>query len=355
MAKFVAYTGREELANLTFEWNISELEQQIKTGKVGESVKLEDVNVGETKWELRVFPNGHGKTAAAKDAVGVNVYSLNKAPVHAIVSLSVKNTESSASVYRKLPFTYTFAAITKGTLNGYGFDKFLTHKKIKDDASILSNGSLHLVIKMTVFGEVKTTRRPIHQDIGSTEIQERLRVTEHLKDSWTNDKFSDVHIKCGGQIFYCHRVILSKRSLYFSSMLESGMKESDIRVIDLVNIDVDILKAILKYIYGGEIDSLETNAVNLLKAAGMLILEDLKIICEKYLLANHMKLENVIDVVVMAEAHNAGHLKKGAMEMIVANSNDIVKQDGWKEKLALANSPMLGLEIFEAMTANKAI
>jgi len=355
MAKFVAYTGREELANLKFEWNISELEQQIKTGKVGESVKLEDVNVGETKWYSRVFPNG--QTNTRNDAVGVYVYSLNKAPVHTKVSFSVKNTESSVIVFQKWPFNHTFAALTNASCDGHGFDKFLTHKKIKDDANILSNGSLHLVIKITVFGEVKTTRRPINndQDIGSTEIQERLRVSEHLKDSWTNEKFSDVHIKCGGQVFYCHRVILSKRSQYFSSMLESGMKESDIRVIDLVNIDVDILKAILKYIYGGEIDSLETNAVDLLKAAGMLILEDLKNICERYLLSNYMKVENVIDVVVMAEAHNAGHLKKGALEMIVANSDDIVNQDGWKEKLALANSPMLGLEIFEAMAANKAI
>jgi len=356
MAKFVAYTGREELSHLTFEWNISEFEEQIKTGKVDESLKLEDVNVGETKWLFEVYPNGKAVTPTQNNDVWIYVFSLNKAPVTAKVSISVmKNTENSTSIFRERQFTKTFSAFTIGGRYGHG-SKLLSHKRIRDEVSLLSNGSFQLIIKLTVFGEVKTTRKPLStrndQEIGSIEIQERLRVAEHLKDSWMKDNFSDVHILCGGQIFYCHRMILSKRSEYFSSMLESGMKESEIRVINLEYMDVDILQAILKFIYGGEIDNLEKNAVDLLKAAGMFILEDLKTVCEKYLLANYMKVDNVIDVLVMAETHNAVSLKKAAIEMIVGNNDDIVKQVGWKEKLA--NSSKLLLEIFEAMAASKA-
>jgi len=352
MTKFVAYTGREELANLKFEWNLSEFEEKIKTGTVDEFKQLEDVNVGETKWVFKVFPNG--RTATGKDGVDFLVFSHNKAPVTAKVSVSVmKHTENSTSVFRQRLLNRTFQALTN-LCDGAGWHNLLSHKRIKGDASLLSNGNLHLVIKLTVLGEEKTTRKPINndQEIGSIEIQERLRVTEHLKDSWTNDNFSDVHIKCGGQIFYCHRMILSKRSQYFSSMLESGMKESEIRVIDLKYMDVGILKAILKFIYGGEIDNLEKNAVDLLKAAGMFILEDLKTVCEKYLLANYMKVDNVIDVLVMAETHNAVSLKKAAIEMIVDNKDDIVKQVGWKDKLA-NSSKLLLIEIVEAMAVNK--
>jgi len=352
MTKFVAYTGREELANLKFKWNISKFEEQMKNGKVDDFIKLEDVSVGETKWYFKVFPNK--KTKAGKDSVGVNAYSNNKAVVNANVSVSLmKHTENFTSVYRSRVFSHTFKAHTPPNSDEYGYGiHLISHERIKDDSSFLSNGTLHLVIKMSVFGEVKTTRKLTNdeQEIGS--IQERLRVTDHIKDSWMTDNFSDVHIKCGGQIFYCHRMILSKRSQYFSSMLESGMKESEIRVIDLEYMDVDILKAILKFIYGGEVDNLEKNAVELLKAAGMFILEDLKILCEKYLVTNYMKLDNVIDVVVMAETHNADSLKKAAMEMIVANNEDIVKQVGWKGKLA-NSSKLLLLEIFEAVTTNK--
>jgi len=354
MAKFVAYTGREELAKLTFQWNISEFKKQIKTAKVGESVSLEDVNVGETNWLFELYP--HGKTAipTGNDAVGVYAFSLNEAPVTAKVSVSVmKHTENSTSVDTKSIFTHTYSASNTSTNDGFGSYRLLTHKKIKDDASLLSNGTLHLVIKLTVFGEVKTTRKLINNadEIGSIENQERLKVTEHLKDKWATDNYSDVHIMCSGQIFYCHRMILA-RSQYFSSMLESGMKESEIKVINLEYTDVDILKGILKFIYGGEIDNLERNAVDLLKAAGMFIMEDLKDVCEKYLVANYLKLDNVIDMVVMAETHNADHLKKAALDMIAANNDEIVKQVGWKEKLDNSSKKLL-LEIIEAMAGIK--
>jgi len=284
-------------------------------------------------------------------------YSENRQPKTAKVSFSMmENTEKSSSI-KKLAFRYDFPARN----SGYGFPSLVTHQELKDNVRLLSNGVLRLLIKMTVFGEEKTTREPVNyesQDIGTVKIQEKF--IERIRDKWSTDNFSDVHIKCEGQTFYCHRMLLaSTSSQYFSSILdhwmESGHGEGETRVINLENMDVEVLKAILRFIYGGKIENLDTSAVDLLKAAGMLIMEDLKNICEKYLLANYMKLENVIDVVVMAEAHNAGHLKKGALDMIVANSDVIVNQDGWKEKLALANSPMLVIEIFEAMAVNKAV
>jgi len=367
MAKFIAYTGREELANHSFEWKISEFEKKIETVKVDEYVELDDIKVGESEWSFRVYPNGFkDETPEAvknetPEAVGILCYSNNREPKTAKVSISViKEWENSSytSVYTKGQINETFLALDiDGYSNGHGFDNLIMQKEVK---GVILNGVLRLLIKMTVFGEEKTTwkRKPVNydsQDICSIGIQERL------KDKWTSDNFSDVHIKCGGQIFYCHKMILASSSEYFSSMLErwmesaSGLADGQTRVINLEYMDVDVLKAILKFIYGGEIDNLETNAVDLLKAAGMLIMEKLKNICENYLLANYIKLENVIDVVVMAEAHNAERLKRGAMDMIVANSDVIVKQDGWKEKLALANSPMLGIEIFEAMAANKGL
>lgn len=361
MAEFVATTEKEELGNLTFEWNISEFEEKMKTTKVGDSVKLDNINLGDTKWNFKVFPSG--KSPLTKDALGIMCYSCNEAPVTAKVSFSVMCKldlpwNSSISVYKKWEINYTFPALKNDTCSGYGLNNFLTHEKIKEHGSLLLNGKLMLSIKMTLMGEEKTTLKPksptANFNLVSLENQERLKVSEHLKDSWTHDNFSDVHIKCGGQTFYCHRMILAKRSQYFSSMLESGMLESEIRIIDLDYMDVEILKAILKFIYGGEISNLGENAVDLMKAAGMFIIEDLKSICEKYLVSNYMKLDNVIDVVVMAETHNADELKKAAMEMIVANNDHIVKQDGWKERLA-NSSKLLHIEIFEALAVNKAL
>merc|ERR1719319_19570 len=113
--------------------------------------------------------------------------------------------------------------------------------------------------------------------------------------------------------------------------------------------DVKVLRAILKFIYGGAMDNFDENAVDLLAASEMWQMKDLKNMCETYLLVNYMKVDNVIDVLVMAETYNANILKKGTMEMIVTNSKEVCEQVGWKNKLA--NTPMLALEIFEAMAA----
>merc|ERR550519_310861 len=101
-------------------------------------------------------------------------------------------------------------------------------------------------------------------------------------------------------------------------MLESDFKESQTGIIDLVleYMDVDTVKALLKYLYGGELDNMEENAMLLLEASNKFDLLDLKTICENYLIEKYMKVENVIDVLLMADLHNGDHLKEAAMEMI---------------------------------------
>lgn len=247
-----------------------------------------------------------------KEAVAIMCSSENQAPTTAKVSISVmENMENSCftRIYKKRLIDHTFPSmdsILDGTCVGYGFHYLLSHQELKDNARLLSNGALRLLIKMTVFGEEKTTWKPVNydsQNTGTIDIQQRLKVFKRIRDKWTDDNLSDVHVKCGGQSFYCHRMILVSSSQYFGSILdrwmECGLTKGETRVIDLEymdvdvlleHMDVDVLKAILKFIYGGEIYNLETNAVDLMKAAEMLIMEDLKSICEKYLLANYIKL-----------------------------------------------------------------
>jgi len=347
MAEFVAFTGRDKIASLTFEWKISQFKEKIKTANPGESVKLDNISVGNTNWLFQVFPNGENENW--KKTVSLFCNSQNETEQTAKVKITMMESPQR-KVYKKEKFTRTFPGATTfpNTISGKGCRSFLTHKEV-DDNSI---GNVHLVIKITLLGEEKTTRKPTEynfRDTDSIEKQEKLKAMELFKDGWTNNDFSDVNIKCNGEIFYCHRWILAKRSQYFRGMLESGLQESQKQVINMDYMDVDDLKAILKFIYGAEIDNLEVNAVGLLKASNMFLLDDLKDICENYLLVNYMKLENVVDVLVMAETHNAGNLKKGAMEMIVTKSEGFAKLVGWKVKLV--DTPNLALEIIEALAS----
>jgi len=342
MANYVAYTKGNEVAklrngSLIFEWNISEFGERMKSAKPGEFVKLDNVQVGGTKWHMKLKPNGK---EGSKGAVSIKCYSDNLSPETIKVSFAVM--ENGTNVYKSIEFIHAYRQLKWG----HGYGRFLTHDEIKENSGILSGGNLLLIIKVTLLSADNNSVVD-NNSIVSMEIEERLKISEDLKDVWHSDDFSDVHIMCDGEVFYCHRVILSKRSVYFRNMLKSDFTESRIKIIEMKEIDVETLKAILKFIYGGKIDKLDEHAVNLLEASQMLQLEDLKNVSEIYLLNNHMDLENVIDMLVLADTHSASDLKKGAMEIIVKNSAAIIKQVGWKEKLI--RFPVLLLEVFEAL------
>merc|ERR1719416_367030 len=105
------------------------------------------------------------------------------------------------------------------------------------------------------------------------QMSEKLKLCEQLKDCWITDNFSDVEVRCGEQVFFCHRMILAKRSGHFRSMLEGNFKEAQTRVIELEDMDVDTLKTLLEYIYSGELSNMETNAMLLMEVSQRKLLE----------------------------------------------------------------------------------
>lgn len=56
-----------------------------------------------------------------------------------------------------------------------------------------------------------------------------------------------------------HKVILSSSSPFFFSLFTSGFKEKNEQIISIKEIDSDILKTIIKYIYTFKLDVTETN------------------------------------------------------------------------------------------------
>jgi len=352
MTSFVAYTRGDEvadayttwswpgqpgpgLANLTFEWNISEIEKIMNSSDDDDFLKLDNVQVGETTWNFRLYPNDD-----SQGDIVLYCISNNEGQETAKLLISVMGNDSN--VYRSLKREHTF----EEKYNALSL-KLLTYNEIKENSGILFGGNLQLLITVTVLDKTQNDDLLKHVSILSMKKEEKMKICEDFKEGWIEDNFSDVHIKCEEEVFYCHKFILAKRSKYFRTMLESDFKESGIKIIEMKEIEVDTLRAILKFLYGGEIDKLDENAVNLLEASQMLQLEDLKKVSETYLLVHHMHLVNAIDMLVIAEAHGASDLKKGAMEIIVKNSAAIIEQVGWEKKLT--DSPSLLIEVFKAL------
>ena len=85
-------------------------------------------------------------------------------------------------------------------------------------------------------------------------------------------------------------MILGARSLVFNAMFVHNMTESQEKKIDIEDLDIETVKDMLKYMYAGKIENLNTRSPRLLEAADKYQLSELKEICE---VNNNIYLKNV--------------------------------------------------------------
>ncbi|RPA74174.1 POZ domain-containing protein [Ascobolus immersus RN42] len=64
-------------------------------------------------------------------------------------------------------------------------------------------------------------------------------------------RFSDLTLKCGGEEFKVHKSVLCMQSSFFSACMDSGLKESKSNVIQLTDENVEDVKRMLAFLYGG--------------------------------------------------------------------------------------------------------
>lgn len=97
-------------------------------------------------------------------------------------------------------------------------------------------------------------------------------------------------------------------------MFEHKMIEQE-GVVKITDLSHEIMEEMLLYIYTEEIPKIDELAFELLPAADKYQLEDLKDRCEKKLI-NVLLEENVIQMLILSDMHNAKKLKKEALAYI---------------------------------------
>merc|ERR1719221_184778 len=180
------------------------------------------------------------------------------------------------------------------------------------------------------------------------EIQREL--SNDLSELLDSGSFSDFKIVCGGETFACHKNILATRSTYMEAMLNSGMKEVDEGVMEIKDLDVDDVRAVLKFIYTGRVKNIKKNSTALLRAADRYELLGLKKLCEKELISS-MKTDNVLDRLILADSAQASNLRDAAKKWILKYHAEVLKQKDWKEKITTCGGVIY--EIFESLSCQR--
>ena len=140
-------------------------------------------------------------------------------------------------------------------------------------------------------------------------------------------------------------MILGGMSPVFNATFTHDMEESRSGRIVINDLDVDTVGKMLAYIYSGKIANTDGKEETLLAAADKYDLPGLKSLCEDAL-SRAMNINNVLDMLLLADLHKAGSVKTLAISFIIENAQEIVSQEGWSKKLE--KFPTILSDLFKA-------
>jgi len=156
-------------------------------------------------------------------------------------------------------------------------------------------------------------------------------------------QFSDcVVIGQDGTEFQCHKIVLASQSKVFLAMFSAqNMQEASQARVQISDIQPSTLTALLKYLYTGDFDGDQSDG--LLVAADKYDLQPLRQACESHLIRSLTK-DNVVDLILLADRHNAAGLKTAALEYVRSSNELLVALFQDKQEMASR------LEVLEGLT-----
>ena len=228
--------------------------------------------------------------------------------------------------------------------NSYpGSTKYHQHEAIW----ISLNGGENVFFKKHYMGQWRCETSVSEEDVGDSvtiliwiESQKNIRPGEEkalnqLSEMYEQQINCDVHFnfqdknkKVGG-----HVTILSMRSPVFSAMFQNHMmKEAKTRQVNIEDIQLDIFKELLHYIYSGRTSTpfTEATALDLFVAADKYDISDLKDECV-FFLKLCIRVDNAIKLMVWAQLHSIQELIESTLEFTAKHAIKICAMKDWED------------------------
>uniref|UniRef100_A0ACB8G2N7 Uncharacterized protein n=1 Tax=Sphaerodactylus townsendi TaxID=933632 RepID=A0ACB8G2N7_9SAUR len=349
---------------------------------MGEVLKSSTFSSGpndKMKWCLRVNPKGLDDESKDYLSLYLLLVSCPKSEVRAKFKFSLLNAKREETKAMESQRAYRFV---QG--KDWGFKKFIRRDFLLDEANGLLPDD-----KLTLFCEIAGIQVPVldspkhwsFSDVVSV-VQDSVnisgqsntntlkvpecRLAEDLGNLWETTRFTDCSFYVEGKEFKAHKSVLSARSPVFNAMFEHEMEESKKNRVEINDVDPEVFKEMMRFIYTGKAPNLDKMADSLLAAADKYALERLKVMCEEALCSS-LSVENVADILILADLHSAEQLKAQAIDFINRcsvlrqlgckdgknwNSNqatDIMETAGWKSMIH--SHPHLVAEAFRALAS----
>ncbi|CAN6206995.1 unnamed protein product [Urochloa humidicola] len=167
-----------------------------------------------------------------------------------------------------------------------------------------------------------------------------------------SQKGADITFLVSGVSAAAHRSVLAARSPVFMGELFGGMKESASPCVEIKDMEVEVFRAMMHFIYTDTVPELDQKgeqatlmAQHLLEAADRYGLERLKRICVEKVCTD-INVDTVATTLALAEQHGCSGLKSRCMKFILAapeNLHSVAATDGFEHLEACCPSVLTEL------------
>lgn len=172
-------------------------------------------------------------------------------------------------------------------------------------------------------------------------------LVENFANLLQNEQFADLTISVGSETYRAHKAILVARSTVFAAMFQHDMQESQRNEITIKDMEPNVFREVLRFIYTDKVEGLPQMACELLAAADRYDLTRLKVMCEIALFEG-ITVGSATKTLIFADLHQAKELKARAIQFIGQNMKTMAN---WGEFCSAR--PDLVAEILNGVAASK--
>ncbi|CAF2401212.1 unnamed protein product [Rotaria sp. Silwood2] len=159
--------------------------------------------------------------------------------------------------------------------------------------------------------------------------QFKTSVLERLREQRNSREFCDLVLCAENEKFNVHKCVLVASSDYFEAMISrSGMQEATADTIELKDITANGLRAVLDFIYTGELSLSIENIAEVLRAVTHLQVHHAIKLCEDFLI-EETTVDNCIDVLSLADLFSIPVLEK-INKFVLRNFPKVALNEGFK-------------------------
>jgi BTB/POZ domain len=167
-----------------------------------------------------------------------------------------------------------------------------------------------------------------------------------------NRSVADVEFLVKGQVFDAHSVIVTSATPVMAQMLkDTSCKENPVSLIVIEDVEPNVFREVLRYMYTGVAPDFKEMAEPLLKAAHKFQMESLKNECEN-VLVSALNFENVVASLQLAHEQSAAKLLESSLQCLEKHKDGVWNRSDWKE-LSKQNPDLFYLACRRMVTCNK--